>query len=83
MRRAYEIVLLRTGIGSMFLLILFAMGNGKYCGPVFVVALSLILFQEKITKQKAVIFFHDFIEGIYDSGSGSRCSADSGRCGFK
>lgn len=97
---SYEIVLLRTGIGSLLLLAIFFLSGRKvtclankghflylaasgasmgaswmflyeayaqigvsiasllyYCGPVIVMALSPLLFKEKLTKAKAVGFF--------------------------
>ena len=96
---SYEIVLLRTLIGSLFLIVLFFAGNGKltfyqhkkqfrwltvsgiamgtswiflyeayarigvsissllyYCGPVIVMALSPLLFKEKLTVFKCIGF---------------------------
>ena len=109
---SYEIVLLRTLIGSLFLIVLFFAGRGKltfyrhkrqflwltvsgiamgtswiflyeayarigvgissllyYCGPVIVMALSPLLFKEKLTVFKSIGFLSVLIGAFLISGN--------------
>ena len=109
---SYEIVLLRTLIGSLFLIVLFFAGRGKltfyqhkrqflwltvsgiamgtswiflyeayarigvgissllyYCGPVIVMALSPLLFKEKLTVFKSISFLSVLIGAFLISGN--------------
>lgn len=117
---SYEIVLLRTGIGSLFLITVFLLSKGKitfyqhkksflflcmsgaamgmswiflyeayqkigvslaslmyYCGPVIVMALSPVLFREKLTKTKIFSFLIVLVGIFLVNGTGTDGGQDT------